>query len=290
MTKEDYLLELGKSDFDDTIARFMRYKNKIGNGSGAGKLFENIVEWHTNRKINGWFALKLDLSNSDWCVHDVLVSTNSDIVNNYDEFLKIKLQVQKQESDSTKRLDLLHKLLNLKWGFVIGVSAKTYKKLDVQLTTSNEPREILDSNKKSVIDGTFDVGSFLYYLSSKTNEHQLILALNTFNGWKYRLTNLDFSKLKGVATSITFEQLKKHNRFYLNDSNGNKIIDFKYGGKTANAYQRGAWVCNTKGNKKGKTGFFGLMVFDKVKEGSYEFKGDAAAWDLLFESLFVPFN
>jgi hypothetical protein len=286
MTKENFLLELSKSNFDYPISTFMMYKEKNGNGVGAGKMFENILEWHVNDSVNGWFALKLNLTNSDWCVHDVIVSQNSDIVNNFNEFLKIKLEVEKQESDSSKRLDLLHKLLNSKWGFVIGVSAKTYKELYIQLTTSHEPRQILDDNKEAVINGTFDVNNFLDKLSNKTNEYQLILGLNTFEGGRYRLTNLDLGKLKDVVKSITFQVLKKHTRFFLNDSNGNKIIDFKYGGKTANPFQRGVWVYS----KQGKNSFSGLMVFDSILEGNYAYNGDSDAWWSQFKNLFTKSN
>ncbi len=286
MTKENFLLELGKSNFDYSVSTFMMFKELNGNGVGAGKMFENILEWHINDNVNGWFSLKLNLTNSDWCVHDVIVSPNSDIVNNFSEFIKIKLEVEKQESDHSKRLDLLHKLLNSKWGFVIGLSAKTYKELYIQLTTSHEPRQILDDNKEDVINGKFDLENFLNKLSDKTNEFQLILGLNTFENGKYRLTNLDLGKLKNVVKSITFEQLKKHTRFFLNDSNGNKIIDFKYGGKTANPFQRGVWVYN----KQGKNSFSGLMVFDSVLEGSYVYNGDSNAWWSHFKNLFTQPN
>ena len=286
MTKENFLLELGKSNFDYSVSTFMMFKELNGNGVGAGKMFENILEWHINDNVNGWFSLKLNLTNSDWCVHDVIVSPNSDIVNNFSEFIKIKLEVEKQESDHSKRLDLLHKLLNSKWGFVIGLSAKTYKELYIQLTTSHEPRQILDDNKEDVINGKFDLENFLNKLSDKTNEFQLILGLNTFENGKYRLTNLDLGKLKNVVKSITFEQLTKHTRFFLNDSNGNKIIDFKYGGKTANPFQRGVWVYN----KQGKNSFSGLMVFDSVLEGSYAYNGDSNAWWSQFKNLFTQPN
>lgn len=286
MTKKLFLEELGKSHFDYSVSTFMMFKETNGNGVGAGKMFENVFEWHVNSNVNGWFALKLNLTNSDWCVHDVIVSPNSDIVNNFDEFLVIKSEVEKEESDTSKRLDLLHKLLNSKWGFVLGVSAKTYKELDIQLTTSHEPRKFLDDNKESVIDGTFDVNGFLDKLSNKTNEYQLILGLNTFDDGRYRLTNLDLGKLKDVVKSVSFEQLSKHTRFFLMDSNGNKIIDFKYGGKTANPFQRGVWVCN----KKGKKPFSGLFVFDSVLEGSYNYNGDSNIWLSQLKNLFIKPN
>ena len=58
MTKENFLLELSKSNFDYPISTFMMYKEKNGNGVGAGKMFENILEWHVNDSVNGWFALE----------------------------------------------------------------------------------------------------------------------------------------------------------------------------------------------------------------------------------------
>ena len=286
MTKQSFLTELSKSNFDNSISTFMMFKELNGNGVGAGKMFENIFEWHVNSNVNGWYALKLNLTNSDWCVHDVIVSTDSNVVNNFDEFLTLKSKVEKKESDSSKRLELLHELLNQRWGFVIGISAKTYKELDIQLTTSHEPRKFLDDNKGDVINRTFDVNGFLDKLSNKTNEYQLILGLNTFDDGRYRLTNLDLGKLKDVVKSVSFEQLSKHTRFFLIDSNGNKIIDFKYGGKTANPFQRGVWVCN----KKGKKPFSGLFVFDSVLEGSYNYNGDSNTWLSQLKKLFIKPN
>ena len=191
--------------------------------------------------------------------------------------------MEKETDDTSKRLELLHKYLNEKYDFAIGVSAKTYKEFDAQLTTSHEPRQILDENKELVINKEFDVSSFLDKLSTKTNEFQLILGLNTFSDGTYRLTNLDLNKLKEVVTSIIYEKLRKHTRFFLIDKDSNKIIDFKYGGKTANAFQRGVWVCN----KKGKNPFYGLMVFDSILEGSYAYNGNQQVWLNDFKSLFI---
>lgn len=283
MTKNKFLEDLSKSNFDYTISTFMLFKELNGNGVGAGKMFENIFAWFVTDNVDGWYGLKLNLTNSDWCVHDVIVSQNPSIVNGYSEFLTIKTRVEKETDDTSKRLDLLHKYLNEKYGFTIGVSAKTYKELDIQLTTSHEPRQILDENKELIINQEFDVSSFLDKLSTKTNEFQLILGLNTFSDGTYRLTNLDLNKLKEVVTSITFEKLSKHTRFFLNDKDGNKIIDFKYGGKTANPFQRGVWVYN----KKGKNPFSGLMVFNSVLEGSYTYSGNEQNWLDSFKSLFV---
>jgi len=283
MTKEKFLEDLSKYNFDHPISTFMLFKELNGNGVGAGKMFENIFAWFVTDKVDGWYGLKLNLNNSDWCVHDVLVSQNPSIVNGYSDFLTIKTRVEKETDDTSKRLDLLHKYLNEKYDFTIGVSAKTYKDLEIQLTTSNEPRQILDENKELVINQEFDVSSFLDKLSTKTNEFQLILGLNTFSDRTYRLTNLDLNKLKEVVTSITFEKLRKHTRFFLNDKDGNKIIDFKYGGKTANAFQRGMWVYN----KKGKNPFSGLMIFDSVLEGSYIYNGNQQDWKNDFKSLFI---
>jgi hypothetical protein len=286
MNKETFLKELKNSDFDNSVASFMMFKELNGNGVGAGKMFENVLTWHINDNVNGWFALKLGLENSTWCVHDVIVSPNPNILANNDEFLKIKAEVEKRESDSSKRLELLHQLLNLKWGFVIGISAKTYKEYDGQLTTSNEPREILDNNVDFVVDGTFDVINFLDKLSNKTNNYQIILGLNTFKNGTYRLTNFDLTKLKSVVKSITFQKMRKHTRFFLNDSNDNRVVDFKYGGKTANSFQRGVWVCN----KKGKKPFSGLLVFDAILEGNYTYKGSPQKWESQLKNLFVKSN
>jgi len=286
MNKKDFLIELSKTNFDSTISKFMLFKELNGNGVGAGKWFENVFTWFINKNVNGWYALKLNLTNSDWCVHDLIVSPNSEIVDNFDEFLSIKTEVEQIKSNSDERIKLLHELLNKRFGVVIGISAKTYKELDAQLTTSNEPREYLDENVDKIIEKQFNLESFLNKLGTKTNESQLILGLNTFEDGSYRITNLDLNKLKSIVTEITYEKMKVHTRFFLKDSEGNKIVDFKYGGKTANPFQRGIWVCNKK-DKKGKGSFSGLKVFDSVLEGTYMYKGDSKKWESKIQSLFV---
>lgn len=276
-------LSNSKSKFDRVVSKFMMFKELNGNGVGAGKWFENVLVWHIDEHVDGWYALKLNLTNSDWCVHDLLVSTNINIQNGFDKFLEIKSEIESTTSDNDERLRLLHSKLNDEWGIAIGISAKTYKDLSVQLSTSNEPREILDQHKELVLNGQFDLNSFLTKLSSKTNEYQIILALNTFEDMTYRLTNLDLNKLKDVIAKVTYEDMRKHTRFFLLDFNNNKVLDFKYGGKTANPFQRGMWVCNNKG----KNPFSGLNVFDAVLEGSRQFNGDASEWTKSIKSMFV---
>ena len=104
--------------------------------------------------------------------------------------------VTKTLANTELKIEKLHELLNERWGFVIGVSAKTYKNWDLQVTTSNSPREYLENNHNDILDGTFDVESFIKKLGKKTDEYQLILGLNTWQLDKsYRLTNIDLNLL-----------------------------------------------------------------------------------------------
>ena len=287
INKNDFLNSLSKKnkEFDYTVSAFMLYKLKCGSGAGAGKWFENVFVGFTNEHVDGWYALKLDLDNSDWCVHDLIVSPNEDIVDGLKEFEIIKERVEKDmripRSDIESRIEKLHELLNDKWGFVIGVSAKTYKDWHLQVTTSNSPREYLEDNHNDILEGIIDVKSFIKKLGKKTDEYQLILGLNTWESNKsYRLTNIDLNLLSNIINKITYKKLAKHSRYYLVDSNGNEVADFKYGGQTANAYQRGMWLVTY-------VKYRGLNSFKIVMDGSFEYRGDAVKFEKELLSLFI---
>jgi hypothetical protein len=286
INKNDFLNSLSKKnkEFDYTVSAFMLYKQKCGSGAGAGKWFENVFAEFTNKHVDGWYALKLDLDNSDWCVHDVIVSPNKDVVNSLKEFTRIKERVEKDVrlKDNTElKIEKLHELLNERWGFVIGVSAKTYKNWDLQVTTSNSPREYLENNHNDILDGTFDVESFIKKLGKKTDEYQLILGLNTWQLDKsYRLTNIDLNLLSNIINKVTYRKLQVHTRYYLVDNNGNEVADFKYGGKKANPFQRGMWLVPSSKCR-------GLNSFEIVMEGSFEFQANATEWGSKLINLFI---
>ena len=290
INKNDFLNKISKKskEFDYTVSAFMLYKGLNGSGAGAGKWFENVFVGFTNEHVDGWYALKLDLDNSDWCVHDLIVSPNEDIVDGLKEFEIIKERVEKDmripRSDIESRIEKLHELLNDKWGFVIGVSAKTYKDWHLQVTTSNSPREYLEDNHNDILEGIIDVKSFIKKLGKKTDECQLILGLNTWESNKsYRLTNIDLNLLSNIINKITYKKLKKHSRYFLVDNNGNEVVDFKYGGKTANAYQRGMWLVTY-------VKYRGLNSFEIVIEGSFKFQGDKVKFEKKLLSLFMKNN
>ena len=287
INKNHFLNKFSKKskEFNHTVSTFMLFKELNGNGVGAGKWFENVLVSFINKYVDGWYALKLNLSNSDWCVHDLIVSPNDNIKNNYSEFERIKERVEKDmripRTDIESKIEKLHELLNERWGFVIGVSAKTYKDWHLQVTTSNSPRERLERNHDSILNGTFDVESFIKKLGKKTNEYQLILGLNTWESDKsYRLTNIDLNSLSNIINKVTYRKLKKHTRYYLVDNNGNEVADFKYGGKTANPYQRGMWLSPY-------VKFRGLNSFETVVEGSFEYQGEIMRFEEKLLNLFI---
>ena len=287
MSKSKFLEEFknSNSSFDNMVSRFMLFKNLNGNGVGAGKWFENLLEQFINKNVDGFFAYKLDLSNSDWCIHDIIVSNNKDILlDRGKRIVELKDDAQKRFQSIEDRMNCFMLSLNIEFGFCLGLSAKTYKEWDVQITTSNEPREFLDNNHEDVVNKRISIDSVLDLLSQKTNENSIILALNTFEETAtYRLTNLDLNTLRGKVTSITFQQLKKHSRYFLIKENGDKVIDFKYGGKTANPYQRGMWICN----KRGSENYNGLNEFETILSGSFKYEGDEKIWTDSLMNLFI---
>jgi len=286
INKNDFLNKISKKskEFNHTVSTWMIYKQKCGSGAGAGKWFENVFTAFTNTHVDGWYALKLDLENSDWCVHDVIVSPNKDMVRSLKEFTRIKEQVETliPVSDIESRIEKLHELLDERWGFVVGVSAKTYKDYQLQVTTSNSPREHLEKNHDDILNETFDVESFIKKLGKKTDEHQLILGLNYWydTNKSYRLTNIDLNSLSKIINKVTYRKLKKHTRYYLVDNNGKEVADFKYGGKTANAFQRGMWLAPSKR-------FPGLNSFKTVIAGSFKYQGNTTEFEENLINLFI---
>jgi hypothetical protein len=269
-------IKQNKPALDKMVSTFMLFKELNGNGVGAGKWFENLLEQFIVESIDGFYAYKLDLSNSDWCVHDIIISENEDILqNNGKRIIELKEIAQSKFNTISERMICFTELLNDEFGPCLGVSAKTYKEWDVQITTSHEPREFLESKHSEVINEELDITEVINLLSEKTNESSLILALNTFeDSSTYRLTNLDMNCLSDIISKVEFKQLKKHSRYFLVKENGEKVIDFKYGGKTANPYQRGMWMCN----KRGATAYHGLDEFETITSGSYTYNGDKNKW------------
>ena len=68
INKNHFLNKFSKKskEFNHTVSTFMLFKELNGNGVGAGKWFENVLVRFINEHVDGWYALKLNLSNSDW--------------------------------------------------------------------------------------------------------------------------------------------------------------------------------------------------------------------------------
>ena len=276
MSKNNFIngFKSKKTEFDSMISKFMSFKNENGNGVGAGKWFENLLTRFINKHIGGFTAVKLNLSNSDWCIHDIVVSTSDQI--NLIDVISIKEKAEKETKINSERMDVFMRSLNEKYGFCLGISAKTYKNWDGQLTTSYESRSFLESKHDEIINQTFDVQDFIKSLAKKTDEFNMIMSLNTFDDTKdYILTDIDFNCLLPIIQKVEFKKLKKHSRYYLVNHQGSQVMDFKYGGKTANPFQRGVWLCNSK-NKSGD--YHGLSEFQNIITGNFTFQGSEQDW------------
>ena len=279
-------------ELDTFISRFMSIKENIGNGVGAGKLFERLFVDFINKKMTDVYALHLNLSNSSF-IWDIIISDDSEIKSKKEIIISIvKNGVNIEENIS--------KIIGSNW---IGTSLKTYKEDACQITTDYTYREYLN---KVVGDGSItgtQIDEFFSLLNKHDNEKYIILALNTYD--RILSSNLELEKLETSLNKLmntknktkkTYENIEKQNsmisdiksKTILNeysfrllsfdrkfdkitfkanrtltqyDISINEVIYFKvlYGMNQANAFQRGIWTHNDES----------INYFTQVKSGKY---------------------
>lgn len=265
--KEKFLSKLSSVDgeLDKFISRFMDIKTNIGNGVGAGKLFESLFVSFVNRynqkggPMEGLYAIHMNLSNSAF-IWDIIITDNKDATSKKENIIvaiKSANDVENKISD----------ILGDSW---IGVSLKTYKNNACQITTDYSYRTFLeDLVGESEISGD-NVDSFFKMLNKHDAKRYIILALNTYrNTYTFRLLNFDkkFDKIS----------YKKNTKLSQYDLSVGGINFFKvlYGKNQANPFQRGIWTHNNKS----------IEYFQLVKSGKYAIDGyfQSAILSTIFE-------
>jgi len=232
----------------------MDIKFQIGNGVGAGKLFERLFTGFINeynkksQVMEGLYAIDLNLSNSNF-IWDIIISDNEKLLFDENEIINI---IKNNQNNLKLIEDNLIKIIGNNW---IGVSLKTYKNDCFQITTDYSYREFLENEigESDVIGET--VNKFYSLLNKYDKNRYLILALNTYdNHYTFRL--LDFDK---KFDKIEFKKNRKLSQYniYLNNE---IIIKVLYGKNQANPYQRGIWTHNVKS----------IEYFQLIKSGNYK--------------------
>jgi hypothetical protein len=246
MKSDFYNVLKNSKDIDNFISNFMSIKTQIGNGVGAGKLFERIFVQFINKKTP-FFSIHLNLMNSNW-IWDIIIS-KKDITSISDKIVEIC----KKNSGNVE--NELNELLGDQW---IAISLKTYKDDACQITTDYSYRDFLDTNLGK--NSTTNVDQFFKMLNKHDNSKYIIIALNTDSDNNYYFRELSFNKR---FEKIEFKQNRKLSQY-------NLIVDnqpyFKvlYGKNQANAFQRGIWT-----NKKGSLDYFDLVYSGKFTNNDY---------------------
>ncbi len=148
-------------DIDTFISNFMSIKEQIGNGVGAGKLFERIFVQFINKKTT-FFAIHMNLMNSNW-IWDIIVS-KKDINNISNEIISIC------RKNSTNIESELNDLIGDEW---IAISLKTYKDDACQITTDYTYRDFLDKNLGK--NSTDNVDEFFKMLNKHDDNKYIIM-------------------------------------------------------------------------------------------------------------------
>lgn len=281
--KQIFLNKLSQTgvELDTFISRFMDIKSNIGNGVGAGKLFERLFVDFINKKVEGVHSVHLNLSNSSF-IWDILVS-DIEIESKKEEIISIIKSGDLVESKLTK-------LIGQNW---IGVSLKTYKEDACQITTDYSYRTFLENSVSESIADNSTLNEFFELLNKHDNNRYVILALNTYD--RVSVHNSSIEKLKNsllkskdksktldliknleskeVENDYTFRLLsfdkkfdkiiyKKNKKLSQYDLSINGVNYFKvlYGKNQANPFQRGIWTHNNNS----------IEYFTLIKSGKYK--------------------
>jgi hypothetical protein len=281
--KQIFLDSLSKTgnDLDIFISRFMDIKSNIGNGVGAGKLFERLFVDFVNKKMEGLYSVHLNLSNSLF-IWDILVSDK-------------EIESKKEEITSIVRsgVSVESRLINLLGENWIGVSLKTYKEDACQITTDYSYRTFLEEKvSESFADGS-TLNEFFELLNKHDNNRYVILALNTYDRFSahnsiieklknsllktkdksktlYLIKNLESKEVENDYTfrllsfdkkfdRIVYKKNKKLSQYDLS-INGVNYFKVLYGKNQANPFQRGIWTHNKNS----------IEYFTLVKSGKYK--------------------
>lgn len=297
MTKDKFLEALANcgQELDTFISRFMDIKENIGNGVGAGKLFENLLVGFINNKMEGLHAVHLNLSNSHF-IWDIIVSENPDVAQHRDAIVQAVRANGNPEAAITA-------IIGDQW---IGNSLKTYKNDDCQITTDYSYRTWLEQRLGQDNADAQASEEFFALLNKHDKDRYITLALNTYDHpdnarkeiaeLERKTAQLDARTKKGQTQiaknlekiqeierripgmtkeyafrllsfdkpfdAVEYKKNSKHSQYQLM-TEGKSLFKVLYGKNQANPFQRGIWTHNKSW----------LEYFPLVRKGEYQTDG-----------------
>lgn len=287
--KQVFLSKLGQcgTELDSFISKFMDIKSNIGNGVGAGKLFETLFSAFVNQKMSDIYSLHLNLSNSHF-IWDIIITDNPNArleIANIIAAIKAGGNIEQSISD----------IIGDNW---MGISLKTYKEDACQITTDYSYRTYLESLfMEGEITGD-QIDEFFSMLNKHDKDRYVIMALNTYDRKLSKLNEIEkekksLLKIKSEAKrnikesliarleseidtvtnrysfrllsfdkkfdKISFKKNSAHSQYDLS-IDGVNYFKVLYGKNQANPFQRGIWTHNAKS----------IEYFQEIKTGEYK--------------------
>lgn len=287
--KQVFLSKLGQcgTELDSFISKFMDIKSNIGNGVGAGKLFETLFSAFVNQKMSDIYSLHLNLSNSHF-IWDIIITDNPNArleIANIIAAIKAGGNIEQSISD----------IIGDNW---MGISLKTYKEDACQITTDYSYRTYLESLfMEGEITGD-QIDDFFSMLNKHDKDRYVIMALNTYDRKLSKLNEIEkekksLLKIKSEAKrnikesliarleseidtvtnrysfrllsfdkkfdKISFKKNSAHSQYDLS-IDGVNYFKVLYGKNQANPFQRGIWTHNAKS----------IEYFQEIKTGEYK--------------------
>lgn len=287
--KQVFLSKLGQcgTELDSFISKFMDIKSNIGNGVGAGKLFETLFSAFVNQKMSDIYSLHLNLSNSHF-IWDIIITDNPNArleIANIIAAIKAGGNIEQSISD----------IIGDNW---MGISLKTYKEDACKITTDYSYRTYLESLfMEGEITGD-QIDDFFSMLNKHDKDRYVIMALNTYDRKLSKLNEIEkekksLLKIKSEAKrnikesliarleseidtvtnrysfrllsfdkkfdKISFKKNSAHSQYDLS-IDGVNYFKVLYGKNQANPFQRGIWTHNAKS----------IEYFQEIKTGEYK--------------------
>lgn len=274
-------------ELDNFISKFMDIKSNIGNGVGAGKLFETLFSAFVNQKMNDIYSLHLNLSNSHF-IWDIIITDNPSArfeIGNIITKIKSGGNIEQSITD----------IIGDNW---MGISLKTYKEDACQITTDYSYRTYLeDLFMEGEIVGE-QIDDFFSMLNKHDTDRYVIMALNTYdrklskineiekekksllkikNDVKLKIKEILIAKLESEIDTVTnrysfrllsfdkkfdkinFKKNSTHSQYDLSIA-GINYFKVLYGKNQANPFQRGIWTHNANS----------IEYFQEIKTGEYK--------------------
>ena len=128
-------------------------------------------------------------------------------------------------------------------------SVKTYEGNGCQISTDKDNylfptlESIYNNTNNDVIDDSKFLDNFISSDNNVFNENVMLISFDTKNNVA-EISKFDAEKFINEVKYIKRKKARKHTHWIVYNKDDKVMADIHYGGKTANAFQRGIWTSN----------------------------------------------